>query len=144
MRPTRGYYANLEVSAGPISRFFNGDSTSAIGLRPSLGSDLWAAIQPDIDPLQRLMSDADKRFLMASPNVQALVVAGLVAHYEDKPPPAVFRVIVAPLVEWIWLGGIVAIAGGLIAIWPNGLAALLFGLPARLRPHLRRLRPATS
>jgi len=144
LQPTRGYYPNLDVSAGPISRFFNGESTSAIGLRPSLGSDLWAAIQPDIHPLQPLMSDADKRFLVASPNVQALVVAGLVARYEDKPPPAVFRVIVAPLVEWIWLGGIVAIAGGVIAIWPSGLAALLLRLPARLRPYLRRFRPATS
>ena len=32
---------------------------------------------------------------------------------------ASFMVFVNPLVIWIWLGGIVAVGGGLIALWPE-------------------------
>ncbi len=31
---------------------------------------------------------------------------------------ATFRVIVDPLVTWIWIGGLIALSGALIAIWP--------------------------
>ena len=34
------------------------------------------------------------------------------------PPPATFRIIVSPLVTWIWLGALIVFAGGLIALWP--------------------------
>jgi cytochrome c-type biogenesis protein CcmF len=33
-------------------------------------------------------------------------------------PPAQFRLIVSPLVAWIWLGGAIAIGGGMLSIWP--------------------------
>jgi cytochrome c-type biogenesis protein CcmF len=118
LRPSRGYYPDPDPTAGAISRFFDGESTSEVGLRAGLRRDVWTAIQPDIGPLRRLIDDADRRFATAAPNVQALVVAGLVAHYEASPPPATFRFIVSPLVEWIWLGGLIVLAGGLIAIWP--------------------------
>jgi cytochrome c-type biogenesis protein CcmF len=130
LHPTRGYYPDLSLTAGPISRYFDGESTSEVGLKAGLRRDVWMAVQPDIGPLEKLMTDADKRFIAASPNVQALVVAGLVAHYEDRPPPAVFRMIVSPLVEWIWLGGALMIGGGLLAIWPRALPRLAL---ARLR-----------
>ena len=32
--------------------------------------------------------------------------------------PADFRVNVNPLVSWIWVGGAIAVVGGLVAIWP--------------------------
>jgi cytochrome c-type biogenesis protein CcmF len=119
LRPTRGYYPDLSLTAGPISRYFGGESTSEVGLRAGLRRDVWMAVQPDIDSLQKLMTDADTRFIGASPNVQALVVAGLVAHYEARPGNAVFRMIVSPLVEWIWLGGGLMVLGGLVAISPS-------------------------
>ena len=31
---------------------------------------------------------------------------------------ATFRLIVSPMVTWIWLGAILAFLGGLIALWP--------------------------
>src|SRR6185503_10560632 len=37
----------------------------------------------------------------------------------DPDGSASFMVFVNPLVIWIWLGGIVAAAGGLIALWPE-------------------------
>ena len=32
--------------------------------------------------------------------------------------PATFRVIVNPLVTWIWIGGLIALTGAGIALWP--------------------------
>ncbi|HET7507403.1 MAG TPA: hypothetical protein VFJ53_03505, partial [Solirubrobacterales bacterium] len=32
---------------------------------------------------------------------------------------ATFKVIVNPLVTWMWIGGLIALAGALIAIWPT-------------------------
>jgi cytochrome c-type biogenesis protein CcmF len=123
LRPSRGYYPSPDPREGPIGRFFDGESTSEVGLRAGVRRDVWTAIQPDIEPLRKLVDDANTRFAGASANVQALVVAGLVAHYEGKPPPATFRFIVSPLVEWIWVGGLVVLFGGLIAIWPAAAVA---------------------
>jgi cytochrome c-type biogenesis protein CcmF len=125
LRPSRGYYPDPDPTAGAIGRFFDGESTSEVGLRAGVRRDVWTAIQPDIDPLRRLIADANKRFATSSANVQALVVAGLVAHYEGNPPPATFRFIVSPLVEWIWFGGLIVLAGGLLALWPAEVLAAL-------------------
>jgi len=38
--------------------------------------------------------------------------------YVAEGAPATFRVIVNPLVTWIWIGGLIALAGALIALWP--------------------------
>ncbi len=43
---------------------------------------------------------------------------GIARSYLDDDPPATFRVIVDPLVTWMWIGGLIALAGALIAIWP--------------------------
>ncbi len=46
------------------------------------------------------------------------MIAALAAHYRNSPPPATFRLIVNPIVIWIWLGGIVVLAGALTSLWP--------------------------
>jgi cytochrome c-type biogenesis protein CcmF len=141
LRPNRGYYPSSDPGEGPIGRFFDGESTSEVGLRAGARRDVWTSIQPDIDPLRHLIDDANNRFASSSANVQALVVAGLVAHYEGNPPPATFRFIVSPLVEWIWLGGLIVLFGGLIAIWPAAALAQARAAAARAvraRPGRRR------
>jgi cytochrome c-type biogenesis protein CcmF len=141
LHPSRGYYPSPDPGEGPIGRFFDGESTSEVGLRAGVRRDVWTAIQPDIGPLRRLIDDANNRFATSSPNVQALVVAGLVAHYEAKPPAATFRFIVSPLVEWIWLGGLIVLFGGLIALWPAAALAqarTAVGRAVRARPGRRR------
>jgi cytochrome c-type biogenesis protein CcmF len=40
----------------------------------------------------------------------------------QQPPPATFRFIISPFVEWIWLGGLIAAGGALLALWPAGSA----------------------
>jgi PAS domain S-box-containing protein len=42
----------------------------------------------------------------------------LAAAYPAAAPPATFRILVSPLVTWIWLGALIVFTGGLIAIWP--------------------------
>jgi cytochrome c-type biogenesis protein CcmF len=62
-------------------------------------------------------------------------------HYQNDPPPATFRIISSPLVMWIWLGGLITISGGLIALWPAPDAArrrATAGLKARVAQDLGR------
>ncbi|MEZ4286627.1 MAG: heme lyase CcmF/NrfE family subunit [Polyangiales bacterium] len=44
---------------------------------------------------------------------------------------ATFRIIVRPLVFWIWLGGMIVIVGCLIAMWPNSKALAVRARPQR-------------
>ena len=44
--------------------------------------------------------------------------------YRTDPPPAAFRVIVSPLVAWIWIGGAIVLLGALVAAWPSPEARL--------------------
>jgi len=37
----------------------------------------------------------------------------------DEDDTAAFKVLVNPLVNWIWIGGGVLLLGGLIALWPE-------------------------
>ena len=38
----------------------------------------------------------------------------------DEDGTTAFKVIVNPLVSWMWIGGIMLVAGGLVAFWPEG------------------------
>ncbi len=59
-------------------------------------------------------------------SLQEATAERLARAYVDNAGPAVFRVIVDPLVTWIWIGALIALTGALIAVWP--------GRPARRRP----------
>ena len=50
--------------------------------------------------------------------LQAATAARIAKSYVAEGAPATFRVIVDPLVAWIWIGGLIALAGALIALWP--------------------------
>ncbi len=50
---------------------------------------------------------------------QDRVVEQLTRSYAQKAQPATFRVIVNPLVSWMWIGALIAIAGALISVWPT-------------------------
>jgi cytochrome c-type biogenesis protein CcmF len=120
---TRGYYPALDSGLGPVGRYFNGEATSEVGMRAGLRRDIWTAVQPDIGAMQSMINGLDKRFPLATGRSEGLLLAALAARYEVAPPPASFRLIVSPLVEWIWLGGAIAGFGGLIALWPAPFTA---------------------
>ena len=47
-----------------------------------------------------------------------MAIRSIRERYLRDPPPANFRVNVNPLVSWLWVGGAIAVLGGLVAIWP--------------------------
>ena len=70
--------------------------------------------------------------------------AGWSARYRARRARRRFRVLVSPLVTWIWLGALIVFAGGLIAMWPAPAGARRrLDAPSRAsrpgaRPRLRR------
>ncbi len=48
------------------------------------------------------------------------LTANRIAHgYLNENAPATFKLIVNPLVTWMWIGGLIALMGALIALWPS-------------------------
>jgi len=149
LRPERGYYPSMDSTGlGPIGRFFEGEATSEIGMRAGLTRDLWTAMSPDIGKLRPIIDRGDQAFARAEgkipPAMEAALlgraITGLVERYRSDPPPATFRVIGSPLVAWIWIGGLIVFAGGLIAMWPARVAVRResAALSARLARDLGR------
>jgi cytochrome c-type biogenesis protein CcmF len=124
---TKDYFPSQDPSLGPVSRFFDGEATSEVGLKQGTLRDVWAAINPDTSLLAPKIAQGDKVFTKAGGELTAqqanefLAVAlnGLVNGYTKSPPPATFRLLVSPLVTWIWVGALVILFGALIAIWPS-------------------------
>ncbi|HEX2085066.1 MAG TPA: cytochrome c-type biogenesis CcmF C-terminal domain-containing protein [Solirubrobacteraceae bacterium] len=132
LEPERGLYPSREVEQlGPVGRFFEGEATSEIGLDAGMWRDVWTAVSPDTEALRPIVDEGDRAFLadldkMTPDQVQqnlSVTVALLVRRYATDPPPATFRLITSPMVAWMWIGALIAIGGGLIALWPAPDAA---------------------
>ncbi len=68
-----------------------------------------------------------------------VVLAGLV----DGTEQAVFRFTINPLVWWVWFGGFVLVIGGLIVLWPGGVAVAVKGPASRAQAgYAVKLEPA--
>ncbi|MEA2387090.1 MAG: cytochrome c-type biosis protein CcmF, partial [Thermoleophilaceae bacterium] len=128
LRPEKGYYPSQDQAGlGPVGRFFEGEATSEVGMKAGLTRDLWTAVSPDVGKMRPLIDKGDKAFANVegkiAPEMEAALlgqaITGLVERYRRDPPPATFRVIGSPLVAWIWIGGLIVFAGGLIAMWPT-------------------------
>jgi cytochrome c-type biogenesis protein CcmF len=133
--PSRNYYSGVgpaPTGGGPIRSFFEGEATSEVGRKTTVGGDVWTSMIPDLAPLDPLINNSDRRLEKIGRNVsannmraqqvlgalQGLAVRKIERRYLNDPPPANFRVNVNPLVTWIWVGGAIAVIGGLVAIWP--------------------------
>jgi cytochrome c-type biogenesis protein CcmF len=51
--------------------------------------------------------------------LQDLTARRIARSYLTDGSPTTFKVIVNPLVTWMWIGGLIALAGALIALWPS-------------------------
>jgi cytochrome c-type biogenesis protein CcmF len=67
-----------------------------------------AAANPSLRPVALAQIEA----------LQAATAERVVRSYLTDDAAATFRVIVDPLVTWIWIGALIAFSGALIAIWP--------------------------
>jgi cytochrome c-type biogenesis protein CcmF len=141
LTPSRGYYPSRDPTLGPTGRYFDGDATSEVGLRAGLRRDVWTAVEPDIGVMRRMIDGIDRRFPLAAGDSAKVMLEAVADRYEVAPPPAGFRLIVSPMVEWIWLGGLIVAAGSLTALWPAPSAArrqTRAARAARLRRELSR------
>ena len=149
VRTERSFFPSANPSLGAVSRYFEGEATSEVGLRAGFRRDFWTTVSPDIGPLREIAQRGDEVFALARslPREERAAALGvtlrrLVERYRDDPSPAAFRVLVSPLVTWIWLGALIVFAGGLLALWPvpvgarRGLAA---GYESRLARELGRV-----
>jgi len=156
---TRGFYPSQDPSLGIVGRFFNGEAESEVGLRAGLGRDIWVVVAPDLLPLQRIIEEGDRTFAAAMRSVardgadvdgEALqqlfalrdqAIAGVARRWVTRPWPADFRLIVSPMATWIWIGAIITLAGGAIALWPapaGGRRKVTAAYAARLARDLAR------
>ena len=120
VRPKRNFYPVNDPNVPMVARFFEGEPTSEVDVRWGLKRDLWFAIQPDLASLMPAIREADRKF--SGPQFERYLptlIAAIAQSYADDPPPANFRMIVSPLVSFIWIGGLIAVFGALIAIWPG-------------------------
>ena len=51
--------------------------------------------------------------------LQELTAKRIAQSYLTEGATATFKVIINPLVTWMWIGGLIALAGALIALWPS-------------------------
>jgi cytochrome c-type biogenesis protein CcmF len=135
LRTTHDYYPSQDLSLGPVGRFFNGEDETRIGWQAGLRRDIWSSVLPNITHLQglisqgnavfeRAMQDAGRGGAKAAPAINLLLqardaaVVGIVRRYVAEAPPADFHLLVSPLISWLWIGGLIVLGGGLIALWP--------------------------
>jgi cytochrome c-type biogenesis protein CcmF len=122
LAPARNYYPTMDPSAGPIGRYFDGEATSEVGLKSGAGEDFWTAFQPDLSVLDDDIARGNKQLAGLPPDAQGIAILALAESYAKNPPPATFRVIVNPLVVWIWIGALISLGGAMLALWPSAEA----------------------
>ncbi|MBV9165640.1 MAG: heme lyase CcmF/NrfE family subunit [Solirubrobacterales bacterium] len=146
LRTAYGLYPSQDTSLGPIGRFFNGTTESQIGLRSGLLRDIWTVVdpcaggsssclgplQPQINRANAQMEGALNAIAKMSPTQQRRWLAPnsplwtarnqrivkILSLYVSHPWPVTFLMIVSPLVMWLWIGGLIMVAGALIALRP--------------------------
>jgi cytochrome c-type biogenesis protein CcmF len=125
LRPERSYFPSGDASLGAVSRYFEGEATSEVGLRSSLRRDLWTVVAPDLRRIQDVVRRGDAVFAQADslPEGERAAALGealrlIAARYSDGTGPVSIRVLVSPIVTWIWLGALMIFGGGLLALTP--------------------------
>jgi cytochrome c-type biogenesis protein CcmF len=120
LRTERGYYPSAApMASGSLVRgIFEGNATSEVGMKAGVTRDLWTAIRPDPEYLNKVIDALADKTKGRPPAQQAEAVGNLLRVYQQGAFPAQFRIISSPLVTWIWVGGLIVFGGGLIALWP--------------------------
>ncbi|MGA9286356.1 MAG: cytochrome c-type biogenesis CcmF C-terminal domain-containing protein [Solirubrobacteraceae bacterium] len=118
--PSEGFYDSGDPSEGSVSHLIGGQAVSHVSMNSGVTRDVWSAIAPDISTprLQRIMTIANRTIPYIRPDEGMIALAVLEREYLKAPPPAQFKLIVSPLVLWIWIGGAIVLGGSLIALWP--------------------------
>jgi cytochrome c-type biogenesis protein CcmF len=131
LRPSEDFYESLEESQGSVGHLIGGQAVSNVGIDASLTRDLWSAIQPEIDTprLKRIIKVGNETIPFSRPDEGLFAIDFFAHEYLQHPPPAQFRLEDSPLIMWIWIGGLIVFAGGLLVLSPS---------PAALRRRFTR------
>jgi cytochrome c-type biogenesis protein CcmF len=135
LRPSEDFYESQEESQGSVGHLIGGQPVSNVGIDASLTRDVWSAIAPELETprLKHIIEVGNKTIPFSRPDEGLFVIDFLAHEYLKHPPPAQFRLIVSPLIMWIWLGGLIVFAGGLLALSPSpGALRLRIARPASL------------
>jgi cytochrome c-type biogenesis protein CcmF len=118
LHPARNYFG-APSDKGPFAALFEGESTSEVAVDWGMTEDFWLAVQPDLRNIDDAIKRADSQFADADPRSQEVIYAAILSRYVERPAPLPVRALVSPMTGWIWVGGGVALLGGLVAVWPS-------------------------
>lgn len=139
LRPSEDFYESQDESQGSVGHLIGGQPVSNVGIDASLTRDIWSAISPEIETprLKRIVAVANKTIPFSRPDEGLFAIDFLAHEYLKRPPPAQFRLLVSPLIMWIWIGGLIVFGGGVLALSPSPGALrrrVAVGLPRAARP----------
>jgi cytochrome c-type biogenesis protein CcmF len=125
--------SDIGLKAGPGSDFWSALNPDVSGLQrharaADQGFKRCLSGGPGVPPQCRAVG-ALLREELANPRLRPAALAKIeelqletakqiAAGYVSEAAPATFRVIVNPLVTWMWIGGLIALAGAAIGLWP--------------------------
>jgi cytochrome c-type biogenesis protein CcmF len=146
--------SEIGLRAGFGSDFWTADSPNIVGVQrharaADRGFKRCVAGGPGVPPQCRAIGTL-MRAALANPSLRPTALAKIeqlqletakqiAAGYVSEGAPSTFRVIVNPLVTWIWIGGLIALSGALIALWPVRRRP---GVRAAVDPELEALKEA--
>ena len=82
----RSYFPSSDPSLGAVSRYFEGEATSEVGLEAGFRRDFWATVAPDTRLLRRVIRRGDRVF-EAAPRPAAQRAAALGEALAASRPP---------------------------------------------------------
>ncbi len=103
----------VQAGARAADKGFTACMRGAAGTPPQCGAV--AAMMRAAATNPRLMPAA----LAQIETLQVATAKQIAKRYVAEGASATFRVIVNPLVTWMWIGGLIALAGALIGLWPT-------------------------
>ena len=153
--------SEIGLQTGPLRDFWTALNPSISGIeakarRANQGFAKCAGAAPGTPPQCRALA-AMMRAAKANPRLrpaafeqieklQEATAKRIAAGYPQENATATFKVIVNPLVTWMWIGGLIALAGALIALWPSrgrrGGALVRTEADARKEAKYREIRDA--
>jgi cytochrome c-type biogenesis protein CcmF len=126
--------SNIGLKAGLREDFWTANQPDISGVQrharaADLGFKRCVGGGPGVPPQCRAVG-ALMRAALANPRLRPAALAKIellqlqtakriAAGYVSEDTPSTFRVIVNPLVTWMWIGGLIALAGALIGLWPT-------------------------
>ena len=127
LHPTAEYYPDASGAEGAVGSLIGGDAVSELSLHSSLSRDISAAIdaaevqtaiQGELDRANTLVAGDRAAGQLKQTELSYVLLAAIARGYLNHPPAAPLKLASSPLVNWLWVGALIVLAGGLIAIWP--------------------------